>query len=46
MTGSMTPEAFLNEHELTSRLRRLGVSDQQLEAMLFSWSNQGWSFEQ
>jgi hypothetical protein len=46
MTGSMTPEAFLNEHELTSRLRRLGVSDQQLEAMRFSWSNQGWSFEQ
>jgi hypothetical protein len=46
MTGSMMPEAFLNEHQLTSWLRRLGVSAEQLEAMRFSWLNRGWPFEQ
>jgi hypothetical protein len=46
MTESMTPDAFLNQHELTSWLRRLGVSAEQLEAMRFSWSNRDWPFEQ
>jgi hypothetical protein len=46
MTESMAPEALLNEHALASRLRRLGVSAEQLEAMGFRWSNRGWPFEQ
>src|SRR4029077_20719454 len=43
---SITPQVYLNEHELTLQLRALGTSTEQLEAMRFAWSNQSWPFEQ
>jgi hypothetical protein len=46
MIDPVAPQAFLNEHELTLRLRRLGVSTEQLKAMRFAWSNRSWPFEQ
>jgi hypothetical protein len=42
----MTPRQYLEKHSITVKLRRLGVTDEQLEEIRFSGSNRDWPFEQ
>jgi hypothetical protein len=42
----VSPEEFVATHEFTRRLKELGLTDRQLEAVRFTGLNTGWPFDQ
>lgn len=46
MANNETPSQYLKTHDLTRQLERLGVTEEQLQAMRFRGTNKRWPFEQ
>ncbi len=46
VTNNETPSQYLETHEFTRQLARMGVTEEQLQAMRFRRTNKGWPFDQ